>query len=326
MFKLVALAMLMMFAPASAQSVIKILQFDKNTGVIDKGEDAGLHIGDVFDVNRYAGDFVYWIGRVEVVVVKPKVAGVKMMTQADNAKIQQGDVLELRKLNATPEKKPAPANKKSGSTPPDKIAPTELNDAATLSFRTKKVIFGLTSGLALPLKNSSQALGLNFSLRVTSSDNRTRVIDMTQAYTTSVGLQAYATLPLSNRLSVNLNFDYVPLNVKSAVEANLLIYGMKASASLMKLSAALDSRIYRQFHAGLGAGLFLPQVTIRGGRQSLTVSERRLGLAANISHHLPLGPAAWLKSSVEYDIFLDDGPAIQYLTLQTGLSLGIGKN
>src|SRR5574341_1777724 len=79
------------FSPAAAQSVIKILHFDKTTGIIDCGENVGLHIGDVFDVNRYAGDFVYWIGRVEVVLVKPKVAGVKMVAQAENATIQQGD-------------------------------------------------------------------------------------------------------------------------------------------------------------------------------------------------------------------------------------------
>jgi len=302
------------------------LQFDKNTGVIDKGEDAGLRIGDVFDVNRYSGDFVYWIGRVEIVVVKPKAAGVKMTAQADNATIQQGDLLELRKAGATAEKMPAPAPPKNKKATTDKIAAVELNDAATMSFRTQKVIFGLTSGLALPLKNSSRALGLNFVLRATTSDNRTRTVDMRQAYTTSVDLQAFCTIPLSNRMSVNLNFDYVPLNVKSSVEANLLAYGLKASASVMKLSAALDSRIYRQFHGGIGAGLFLPQVTVKGGRQSITVAERRPGFAANLSHYLPLGPRAWLKSSAEYDIFLDDGPAIHYLTLQTGLSLGIGKN
>jgi hypothetical protein len=325
MFKLAALFMLLIIPSAPAQSVIKVLQFDKNTGVIDKGEDAGLRIGDVFDVNRYSGDFVYWIGRVEVVVVKPKAAGVKMTAQADNATIQQGDLLELRKAGATPEKSTAPApNNKKATT--DKIAAIELNDAATMSFRTQKVIFGLTSGLALPLKNSSQALGLSFVLRATTSDNRTRTVDMRQAYTTSVGLQAFCTIPLSNRMSVNLNFDYVPLNVKSSVEANLLAYGLKASASVMKLSAVLDNRIYRQFHGGIGAGLFLPQVTVKGGRQSITVAERRLGFATNLSHYLPLGPRAWLKSSAEYDIFLDDGPAIHYLTLQTGLSLGIGKN
>jgi len=320
MFKLAVLAMLLIISSAPAQPVIKVLQFDKNTGVIDKGEDAGLHLGDVFDVNRYAGDFVYWIGRVEVVVVKPKVAGVKMTAQAENAAIQQGDVLELRKPEATPN------NKKNESLSPNKIAPTELNDAATLSFRTQKVIFGLTSGLAQPIKSSSQSLGLNFWVQFKTADDKTRTVDMTHAYTTSVGLQAYCTLPLSNRLSVNLNYDYLPLNVKSGVETNLLKYGKKASASLMKLSAALDSRVYRQFHTGLGIGLIMPQVTVRDNRQSITTAERRFGVAANVAHFLPLGPAAWLKSSAEYDIFLDDGPAIHYLTLQTGLSIGIGKN
>ena len=329
MFKLAALTILLLSAALPAQSVIKVLQFEKNTGIIDKGEDAGLHLGDVFDVNRYSGDFVYWIGRVEVVVVKPKVAGVKMLSQSESATIQPGDVLELRPRETplVPEKKlPLPASVKKTELSANKIEPVELNDAATLSFRTKKVIFGLTTGLAQPIKSSSQSLGLNFWLQFKTSDDRTRSVDMTQAYTTSVGLQAYCTLPLSNRLSVNLNYDYLPLNVKGSVEANLLKYGKKASASLMKLSAAIDSRVYRQFHVGLGVGLLMPQVTVKDSRQSITAAERRLGVATNVAHFLPLGPIAWLKSSVEYDIFLDDGPAIHYLTLQTGLSLGIGKN
>ena len=328
-FKPAAFLLLMMIASAPAQPVIKILQFDKNTGVVDKGEEAGVRLSDVFDVNRYSGDFVYWIGRVEVVVVKPKVAGIKLLTQAENVVIQPGDVLELRQREtaATPEKKKVtqPGGKKT-EPPANNIETVELIDAATLSFRTKKVIFGLTSGLAQPIKSSSQSLGLNFWLQFNTSDNKTRAIDMTQAYTTSVGLQAYCLLPLSNRLSVNLNYDYLPLNVKSRVETALLKYGKKASASLMKLSAALDSRVYRQFHVGLGAGLIMPQVTVKDSRQTITAAERRFGTAVNVAHFLSLGPAAWLKSSVEYDIFLDDGPAIHYLTLQTGLSLGIGKN
>lgn len=329
MFKLAALTILLLSAALPAQSVIKVLQFEKNTGIIDKGEDAGLHLGDVFDVNRYSGDFVYWIGRVEVVVVKPKVAGVKMLTQSESATIQPGDVLELRPRETTlvPEKKlPLPANVKRTEMSANKIEPAELHDAATLSFRTQKVIFGLTTGLAQPLKSSSQSLGLSFWVQFKTSDNKTRSVDMTHAYTTSVGLQAFCTLPLSNRLSVNLNYDYLPLNVKSSVEANLLKYGKKASASLIKLSAAIDSRVYRQFHVGLGTGLLMPQVTVKDSRQSLTAAERRWGVATNVAHFLPLGPAVWLKSSIEYDIFLDDGPAIHYLTLQTGLSLGIGKN
>jgi len=324
-----ALSTLLLFSAADAQWVIKVLQFDKNTGIIDKGEDAGLRVGDVFEVNRYTGDFVYWIGRVEVVVVKPKVAGVKMLAQAENAAIQQGDMLELRQRDkAGPEKKNqgASSGKKNDSSQPGKIEPAALNDAANSSLRAKKVFFGLTSGLSQPLKNSSQSLGLNFSLLVRTSDNKTRVIDMTHAYTTSLGLQAYCTIPLSNRLSANLNYDYLPLNVKSAMEADLLSYGMKASASVMKVSAALESRIDRRIRLGLGAGLFLPQVTINGGRQSITVSERHFGFAASAAHLVPLGSAAWLRSIFEYNIFLDKGPAIHYVTLQTGLSIGIGKN
>lgn len=329
MFKRATLTILLLSASLPAQSVIKVLQFEKNTGIIDKGDDAGLHLGDVFDVNRYSGDFVYWIGRVEVVVVKPKVAGVKMLTQAENVTIQPGDVLELRPRETAmvPEKKlPLPASVKKNEIAVNKIEPVELNDAATLSFRTKKVIFGLTTGLAQPIKNSSQSLGLNWWVQFKTSDDRTRTVDMTHAYTTSVSLQADCILPLSNRLSVNLNYDYLALNVKSSVETNLLKYGKKASASLIKLSAAIDSRIYRQFHIGLGAGLLMPQVTVKDSRQAITAAERHWGVATNVAHFLPLGSVAWLKSSIEYDIFLDDGPAIHYLTLQTGLSLGIGKN
>jgi hypothetical protein len=329
MLRSAALLTVMIFSSSNAQSVIKVLQFDKNTGIIDKGEDTGLRVGDVFDVNRYTGDFVYWIGRVEVVAVKPKVAGVKMLVQAENARIQADDVLELRQRDAAgPEKKnqAVSSSKKNESSQPGKIEPAALNEAASSSLRAKKVFFGLTSGLSQPLKNSSQSLGLNFSLLVRTSDNKTRVIDMTHAYTTSLGLRAYCTIPLSDRLAANLNYDYLPLNVKSAVEVDLLSYGMKASASVMKVSAALEGRIDRRVRLGLGAGLFLPQVTITGGRQSITVSERHFGFAASAAHLVPLGPAAWLRSIFEYNIFLDKGPAIHYATLQTGLSIGIGKN
>ncbi|MDZ7359884.1 MAG: hypothetical protein ONB46_04050 [candidate division KSB1 bacterium] len=319
----------MILSSSNAQPIIKILQFDKNTGIIDKGEDAGLRVGDIFDVNRYAGDFVYWIGRVEVVVVKSKVAGIKMLAQAENARFQPGDVLESRQRDAgVSEKKnqAASSRKKNDSTPQGKIEPAALNDGASPSLHAKKVIFGLAGGLSRPLKHSSQSLGLNFSLHVRASDNKTRMIDMTHAYTTSFGFQGYCTIPLSNRLSANLNYGYLPLNVKSAVEADLLRYGMKASASVMKVSAALEGRIDRRVRLGWGAGLFLPQVTINNGRQSITVSERHFGFAISAAHLTPLGPAAWLRSIFEYNIFLDKGPAIHYVTMQTGLSIGIGKN
>jgi hypothetical protein len=214
-------------------------------------------------------------------------------------------------------------SKKNDSLQQGKSEPAGLIGAEAASLRDKKVIFGLTSGFLHPLKNSSQSLGMNFSLLITPSR---RVINMTHAYTTSVGLQAFCRLPLSNRLSVNLNYDYIPLNVRGAVEANLLNYGLKASASMMKISAAVESHIYQRFYLGLGAGLFLPQVTVKGGSSSMTISDRHLGFASSAAHLLPLGPAAWLRSMLEYDIFLDNGPAIHYLTLQTGLSIGIGKH
>jgi len=326
--KLTALLLLTLFSSVTAQSVIKVLDFDKKTGIIDKGEDAGLQAGDVFDVNRYDGDFVYWIGRVEVIVVKPKAAGVKMLALAENAKIQPGDILELGKRDEpTPETRnqAARSSKKNNSLQPGKIESAELSGATTPSLRGKKIFFGLTTGLSRPFKSSSQALGMNFSMRVRTADNKTQDIDMAHAYTISAGLQAFCTLPLSDRLAVDLSYDYIPLNVKSLVESNLLNYGMKASASLMKIGAALDSRIYRQLHLGLGTGFFLPQVTVKGGRQSITISERHLGFAASASHLLAIGSAAWLKSILQYNIFLDNGPAIHYLTVQTGVGIGIGK-
>ncbi|GEM_PF-6213550 len=331
MFRLAVLLALTMFVSANAQTVIKVLQFDTNTGIIDKGEDAGLKTGDVFDVNRYTGDFVYWIGRVEVVIVKPTAAGIRLLAQAENARIQPGDMLELRRRDAAgPEKKDqaASSSKKNDSLQQVKIEPAALNEAADSPLRGKKVIFGLASGLSQPLKKSSQSLGLNFFVHIKTSDDDDDVemIDMTHAYAASIGLRAFSIIPLSNRLAVNLSYEYIPLNVKSAVEARLLNYGMKASASLMRVSAALDASLTQRLQVGLGAGLFLPQVTIKGGQQSLTVAERQLGFGAGAAHLTPLGPAAWLRSSVEYNIFLDSGPAIHYLTLQTGLSIGIGKN
>jgi hypothetical protein len=252
-----------------------------------------------------------------------------MLTQAENASIQQGDVLELRKRELEPgsekSKPTAPNTAQNAALPSGKIVPAEAGAATESLPRARPVIFGFTSGLSQPLKSSSQALGLNFSVRARTANGTTQVIDMTHAYTTSVGVQAFCTLPLSDRLAVNLNYDYVPLNVRSGVESKLLNFGMKASASLMKISAALDRRLYQRLHVGLGAGLFLPQVKINDSRQSLTLADRHLGFAASVAHWLPLGPKVWLRSMLEYDIFLDNGPAIHYLTLQTGLSVGLRK-
>jgi hypothetical protein len=76
----------------------------------------------------------------------------------------------------------------------------------------------------------------------------------------------------------------------------------------------------------LGVGLFLPQVTIKGGRQSITVSERRWGGTAELSYFFPLGSTVWLRSVLEYNIFQDNGPSIHYLSVQTGPSFTIGKH
>jgi hypothetical protein len=308
--------------------VIKILHFDKTTGIIDCGENAGLHIGDVFDVNRYAGDFVYWVGRVEVVLVKPKMAGVKTLVMADDAVIQQGDVLELRKREYDPvlEKNKPPAKKTRRNSPESgKLAPAE-NGLANGGWRRPPVIFGVGSGLLQPFLSSSQSLGLNLSLQLVDVNNQiVREIDMSRAYATSIGWQAFCNLPVTPRVALNVEYAYVPLNVKNRVETNLLGIGRQASASLMKIGATVNFRFSQRLQAGLGAGLFLPQVTIKGSRQSSAIADRQWGATLEGAYYYPLASAIWLKSGLSYNIFNDDGPAIQYLTLQTGLGFAIGK-
>lgn len=314
-----------LFSPAAAQSVIKILHFDKTTGIINCGENAGLHAGDVFDVNRYAGDFVYWVGRVEVVLVKPKMAGVKTLALADNAVIQQGDVLELRKREYDPvlEKNKPPAKKLRRNSPQPA---TVENGLANGGWRRPPVIFGVGSGILQPFLSSSQSLGLNLSLQLVDANNQiVREIDMSRAYATSIAWQAFCNLPVTPRLALNVEYAYVPLNVKSGVEANLLGIGRQASASLMKIGATVNYRFSQRIQAGLGAGLFLPQVTIKGSRQSSAFADRRWGATLEGAYYFPLASAIWLKSGLSYNIFNDDGPAIQYLTLQTGLGFAIGK-
>ncbi len=317
------------FSPAAAQSVIKILHFDKTTGIIDCGENVGLHIGDVFDVNRYAGDFVYWIGRVEVVLVKPKMAGVKTLFMADNAVIQQGDVLELRKREFAPvlEKTTRPVKMLRRNSPqPGKLAAAENDVAAGAWRRSNPVLFGVGGGILQPFLSSSQSLGLRLSLPVVEASHRiVRVIDMSHAYATSLAWQAFCNLPLARRLALNLDYAYVPLNVKSGVEGDLLGIGRQASASLMKIGATVNYRFSQRLQLGLGAGLFLPQVTIKDTRQSEVTAERRWGGTLEGAYYFPLASAIWLKSVLGYSIFGDDGPAIQYLTLQTGLGFAIGN-
>jgi hypothetical protein len=324
-----------MFSSAPAQSVIKILQFDNNTGVIDRGEEDGIRVGDVFEVNRYAGDFVYWVGRVEVILIKPKMAGVKMIAQAGNARIQKGDMLELRKGEYDPlSDKMNQSSKNNENAGPTNLRPQGKNETAgrevvaPSSRRADPLNFGLATGLSQPLKSASQSFGLNWSINIIDSDDKkfVQVIDMARAYTTSVGLQAFCTLPVSHRFSVDLSYAYIPLNVKGAVESKLLKYGLKASASLMKVNASLYYRLNRRLLLGVGTGFFLPQVTVRDGHdEPLTFTGRQFGFTVNTAYLIPLGPRVWLKSDLMYNIFFDDAPPIQYLTLQVGPSIAIRK-
>lgn len=323
------------FSVVAAQAVIKILDVDKSTGIIDRGQADGIRVGDVFEVNRYDGDFLYWVGRVEVVVVKPKMAGVKMIARADKAEIKKGDVLELRKSEYDPlyDKMNRPAETPSSNDPTNSRAAANDKGAdrfftASALGRTEPVRFGLSLGLSQPMKSASESLGLDMTLRIVDPSNNNRVVgvvDMTHAYTTSMTLQAYCMLPLSRRFTVNLSYAFVPLNVKSTVASDLLQNALKASASLMNISASLNYRLNSRLHVGLGSGLFLPQVKVEGGRRPLTVTDRQFGFSANATYFMPLGSKISLKSDLVYNIFMEDGPAIHYLTLQTGPSFAIGK-
>jgi hypothetical protein len=316
------------FAPAAAQTVIKILQFDKATGIIDCGVDAGLRVGDVFEVNRYAGDFVYWIGRVEVVVVKPKFAGVKTLALADNASIQAGDVLELRKRNSDPPpEKPRETIKTAGAIRQGKIETAERGAATPSWSRGNSIMVGFSSGVLQPIFDVSQSLGLNLTVQIVNPGNNqiVRQIDMSHAYTASYALQAYGSLPLADRFALNLDYAFTWLNVRSSVESSLLNVGVKASGSLMKIGAAFNWRLNRRLQMDAGVGVFLPQLTVQGSGRTIAVSERHWGLATNASYLIPLGAAVWLKPVLGYNIFRDDGTFIHYLSFQIGPSFAIRK-
>jgi hypothetical protein len=317
-----------LFAPAATQAVIKILQFDKATGIIDCGVDAGLRVGDVFEVNRYAGDFVYWIGRVEVVVVKPRMAGVKTLALADNAVIQPGDVLELRKRSSDPLlEKQRETVKTAGSTRSGKIEAAERGAATPSWGRANPIMVGFSSGVLQPLFDVSQSLGLNYSVQLVDPVSRqvVRQIDLSHAFAASYALQAYGSLPFAERFALNLDYAFAWLNVRSGVESSLLNVGVKASGSLMKIGAALNWRLSRRLQMDTGVGLFLPQLTVRGTGQPITLSERQWGVTTSASYFIPLGAAVWLKPVLGYNIFRDDGAFIHYLTVQIGPSFSIRK-
>jgi hypothetical protein len=332
MFRLPILTVLLIFSVAefaTAQAVIKILEFDKNTGIIDHGEQDGIRVGDLFEVNRYADDFVNWVGRVEVVVVKPKIAGVKVIERAANATFLKGDMLEIRKREYDPllDKLNHSANgdssQENGSAKIEEAAKT-IEPSATR--RERPIQFGLASGLSFLMNDAAESVGQSFSLQLVNGENEVvGVIDMTHSYVTSLVMQGYCVLPLSSKLTVNLNLAYIPLNVNGDVEMALLTSGLKASASLLKISSSLNYRLNDRWQFGGGLGVFMPKLTVSGAGNSLTVSDRHFGFTADVSHFLPLGSRVWLRSFLEYSIFLDDGPAIHSLAFQTGPIFSFGK-
>jgi hypothetical protein len=318
----------------SAQTPIKIIQSENNTGVIDHGEQHGIRVGDVFEVNRYSGEFVVWIGRVEVVVVKAKIAGVKVIEQSGANTIQKGDVLEPRKREFDPLQDKLTQSAAVGENSAAQESARQgkngvRNFSPKFSSRLTALQFGVTAGLAQSLGGSSASFGQNLTeveIRNQQTGGLMRRLDMRRVYTTSLAFQAFCALPLSGPLSVNLNCAYIPLNVKSDIESALLEFGVTASASLIQLTGDLSYRYNDRWQFSAGIGVFLPHLSIDGGRQSgLIVSDRHFGFSAGAAYFWPIGSRIWLRSALGYNIFLDDGPAIQSLTLQTGPSFAIGK-
>ncbi len=333
--RLVWLAALLLFAlplMVFSQTTIKVLRFDKSTGVIDHGKDADIQVGDIFEVNRYSGEFVYWVGRVEVYLVRPKIAGIKLLAKADNAMIQAGDVLEVQHNDSDPLQDKlgvAAANNAEMILSPPR-APIVNNKKPALKNATlqqgKPLWVNFATGGIYAYPGASRSMGMDISLEITNSSNRViAAIDMSRAYASGFALQAGLTLPLSHKIAVDLNYAYLPLRVRNSTEAQLLRYGLKATASLAQISGSVNYRFAQNWQAGLGTGLYLPQVKVEGNRASAALSERQWGWLTSLSHLLPLSEKLMLKSTLAYNVFLDNGPAIHFFALQTGLSFAFGR-
>lgn len=321
---------LIMLAPlAPAQTTIKVLRFDKSTGVIDHGKDAEIQVGDIFEVNRYAGEFVYWVGRVEVYVVKPKIAGIKLIAKAENTAIAKGDVLEVQHDDSDPLQDKLGGGMTSLAETPPRAMPGNSRKPVLKPnpLRNEKPLWvNVATGGLYAFPGSSRSMGMDISLEITNSSNRVIAeIDLSRAFANGLALQAGLTLPLSRKISVDLNYAYLPLRVRNTTEAQLLRYGLKATASLAQISGGVNYRFAEHWQVGLGTGLYLPQVKVEGNRASAALSERQWGWMATFSHLLPLGQNVGLKSTLAYNIFLDNGPAIHFFALQTGLSFAFGR-
>lgn len=315
-------------ARLEAQPVVKVLRFGKSTGVIDHGEDAGIREGEIFEVNRYAGDFVYWIGRVEVYLVRPKIAGIKLIAKADNAAIEKGDVLEAQGRDFDPlrGKLGESAAVNNNFAPGPRELDQKKNLKAPSAQRLPPILVHFSTGGLYSLPGVSRAMGMNLTLEITNNSNRViDQVDMSRAYTNGLTLQAGLTVPLSRKLSVDLNYAYLPLRMRRATESELLRYSLKATASLAQIMGGVNYRFAPRWQASAATGLYLPQVKVEGNRASAAFSERQWGWMMGVSHLLPLGPAVWLKSTFAHNVFLDNGPAIHFFALQTGLSFAIGR-
>jgi len=317
---------------AAAQSAVRILSFEKNDGIIDRGSEGGLHLGDVFEVNRYDGDFVYWVGRVEVVVVKSRFAGVKLLAKSESTSLQKGDVLEPQKREFDPmldKLKHSPANGASNvlakSSAPAATSAGGLGELLPAAGDAQPLLFGVTIGVLQPLFSSSRMMGSSFNMLVQYPNGTQRTINMSEAYAASFAFRAFFVLPLTEKMSLHLDYAYAPLNVNSAKETELLRNGLKGSASLAIITSTLNWRWRKNLYAGVGAGLYLPQATLRSSRQTMTLAGRQLGLALSAGHQLALGTNLWLRSQLSYNVFLDRGPAIHFLSVQVGPSFAIGR-
>lgn len=313
---------------ALAQAPIKIVRFENNIGIIDRGEEGGVNVGDVFEVNRQSGDLKYWVGRVEVTKVRTKLASVKVLVKADNTTMQKGDILELRKSEYDPmlDKLNQARERDKAQVAGKKEMPAADLTAEPIITRSRPITFSLVSGMTQTFKGSSASYALKMNLQVVDGNNRLlQTIDMTRAYSRSLAFQAFFALPLSPRFDLNLNYAFVPLHLKGPVSDQLLALGLQASATMMKIGAGVDYHFNRQWDFGAALGLFLPQIKINGATRSLVMTERQWGVAAHAIYNIPLGPAIQLKPMLEYNAFLDEGPVIHYFTFQIGPSFMIGK-
>lgn len=322
----------LLFSSVAAQSVVRIVSFERNDGIIDRGTEGGIRVGEVFEVNRYDGDFVYWVGRVEVVVVKSRFAGVRLLAKDENTVIQKGDVLELQKREIDPmldKLKQSASNGVGNGVVKETAAKTantgSLSDLLPSPQRMRPIQFGVTGGFLLPVISSSRLAGSNFSLTIQSPSGTQRTVNMSEAYASSLAFQAFFALPLSERVSLHLNYAYALLNVNGRKEAELLSRGLNGSSSMAMVTATVHWRLPKNLQAGAGAGLFLPQVSLQSTQQKMTVSDRQLGFSLNAAHQLLLGANVWLRSQLSYNFFLDQGPAVQFLALQVGPSFAIRR-